>query len=238
MSLDYFVSPDAPYLKIYTLPHILYLLFCFSAVFFFIRYRKLIREKRVLVGKIILGIILFQQIFLMYGWYLLFEDELLANALPLEMCRISSILTILFLVTGNTGFMDVIFYFSIFALCSLFYPKNVYHFLHVNGVSYMINHLMTVLTPIFGAIAYGWKPGWKAFRRAAITFTVYLPVVIVVDQLTGGNYFYLVDRPFLNSMEAWAFDALAYGVTIVGFALVTWLVEALVKVFGTKKVAV
>ncbi len=233
MPLEYYYAIDAPYVKVLSIDHILYLLACAVIVFLLVRFRKPIAEKRDTVSKIMLGIILFQQIFLMYGWYLLVTDELLKQALPLEMCRISSILTIVFLLTKDKRIMDVIFYFSIYALASLFYPKNIYHFLHVNGLSYMINHLMTVLTPIFGVIAYGWRPSWKGFTRASIAFTVYLPVVIVVNHLTGGNYFYQVDRPFWNDMEPWLFTTITYVGTIGGFALVTFL---LTKLTNRKKV--
>ncbi len=229
MPLEHYYAIDAPYLKLYSPGHILYLAVCVATIFLFIRFRKVIARKRDAVGRIMLGIILFQQIFLMYGWYILVTDDLLRQALPLELCRISTILTIIFLLTKDTRFMDVIFYFSIYALCSLVYPKNIYHLLHVNGWSYMINHLMTVLIPIFGAIAYDWRPSWKAFRRAAISFTVYLPVVIVVNNLTGGNYFYLVDRPFLNSLAPWLFDLITYAVTIAGFALVTAVIQAILR---------
>lgn len=225
MSLEHYYSYTAPYVKMYSLEHILYLLGCVLAVYLFIRFRGPIAKHRDIVGKMMLGIILFQQIFLMYGWYALVLDDFVREGLPLEMCRISTLLTILFLLTKDKRFMDVIFYFSIYALCSLVYPKNIYHLLHVNGLSYMINHLMTILTPIFGVIAYGWKPTWKSFRRAAIAFTVYLPVVVLVNHLTGGNYFYLVDRPFWNDMAAWLFIAIAYVGTVGGFALVTWLIE-------------
>ncbi len=221
MPLEYYYATDAPYVKVLSIEHILFLLACAVIIFLFVRFRKPIAEKRDTVSKVMLGIILFQQIFLMYGWYLLVEDELLKNALPLEMCRISSILTIIFLLTKDKRIMDVIFYFSIYAVTSLFYPKNVYHFLHVNGISYMINHLMTVLTPIFGVIAYGWRPSWKGFARASIAFSIYLPFIVWVNYMTGGNYFYRVDRPFWNDMEAWLFDLITYVGTIGGFALVT-----------------
>ncbi len=221
MNIRDYYAIDAPYLKLYSLPHILFLAVCVLTVFLFVRFRKPIAAKRDTVSKVMLGILLFQQVFLMYGWYLLVSDDLLKEALPLEMCRISSLLTIVFLLTKDTRFLDVIFYFSIYALCSLVYPKNIYHLLHVNGISYMINHLMTVIIPIFGALAYGWRPSWKAFTRAAIVFTVYLPTVIVVNHFTGGNYFYLVDRPFWNDMAPWLFQTIAYVGTIGGFALVT-----------------
>ncbi len=235
MQLDHYFAIDAPYVKILSAEHLLFLAACALIVALFIRFRKPIRLHRDRVGKVMLGIILFQQIFLMYGWYLFATDDLLRQALPLEMCRVSSILTILFLITKDKRFMDVIFYFSIFALCSLFYPKNVYHFAHINGVSYMINHLMTVLTPIFGVIAYDWRPSWKSFIRAGIAFSIFFPVVLVVNALTGGNYFYQVDRPFWNDMAPWLFSTISYVGTMAGFALVTWVLTALLRRFEKAK---
>ncbi len=225
MPLEYFYAIDAPYVQVLSIEHLLFLAACAFIVFVFVRSHRAICFHRERVSVVMLGIILFQQIFLMYGWYLLVTapGELLKQALPLEMCRISSLLTICFLITKDQRFMDVIFYFSIFALCSLVYPKNIYHFAHVNGISYMINHLMTVLTPIFGAIAYDWRPSWKAFVRATAVFSVFLPVVLIVNHLTGGNYFYQVDRPFWNDMTPWLFSTITYVGTVGGFALVTWV---------------
>ncbi len=229
MHLRDFYAMDAPYLKLYSLPHILFLAVCVLTICLFVRFRKSIAARRDTVSKVMLGILLFQQVFLMYGWYLLVCDNLLAEALPLELCRISSLLTIVFLLTKDKRFMDVIFYFSIYALCSLVYPKNIYHLLHVNGISYMINHLMTVIIPIFGAIAYGWRPSWRGCGRAVLAFSLYFPTVIVVNHFTGGNYFYLVDRPFWNDMAPWLFQTIAYMGTVAGFCLVTFVLVRILQ---------
>lgn len=234
MNWEYFYAADAPYVKVLSWPHILYLLVCFVTVFLFVKNHEVIRRKKDFVGKLLLGILLFQQIFLMYGWYAVCTDRGVKESLPLELCRVSSILTIYYLLRQDNRVMDVIYSFSIYALIALFYPLNVYHFAHINGISYMINHLMTVLIPIFGAIAYNWKPSWKGFIRAAVSFTVYLPVVIVVNKLTGGNYFYLINRPFLNGMPGWIYNSLAYIVTITGFALVTWIILLIIQKWQTK----
>ena len=231
-----FYSADAPYVKLYSLEHVLYLLFCAAAVYMFVKKRSAVQANRDRIAKVLLGVLLFQQIFLLYGWYLLFSDDFLSEGLPLHLCRISSLLSVWYLIRKDNRVLDVIFYFSIYALTSLFYPMNVYHFAHINGISYMINHLLTVLIPVFGAIAYQWRPGWKGFLRAGCAFTAYLPCAIVANSLTGGNYFYLNQRPFWNSLPAWMFITIAYVVTIGGFAIVTWLLEALMAHFRKKAV--
>lgn len=230
-----FYSVDAPYVKIYSLEHILYLLFCIAAVFLFVKNYRWVRKKRRLTANVFLGVLLFQQVFLLYGWYALFSGVFLKEGLPLQLCRVSSLLTVWYLIKKDNRVLDVIFYFSIYALISLFYPLSVYHFGHISGISYMINHLLTVLIPIFGAIAYGWKPEWKGFFRGACAFTVYLPCAILANSLTGGNYFYLTNRPFLNGLSPWIYNTLAYIVTIGGFALVTLLVKGIVVLVSRRK---
>lgn len=228
-------SVDAPYVKIYSVEHVLYLLFCIGVVVLFIRKQRAIRENRERLSKVFLAVLLFQQVFLLYGWYALVSGVFWSEGLPLQLCRISSLLTVWYLIKKDNRILDVIFYFSIYALISLFYPMNVYHFGHISGISYMINHLLTVLIPIFGAIAYQWQPSWKAFLRAACAFTAYLPCAILANSLTGGNYFYLTKRPFLNSLAPWIYNILAYVVTIGGFAVITWALKVLISYFQKRK---
>ena len=234
MTLSDFYSPDAPFVKLYSLPHILYLLACGIIIFLFVRNHSRVRANRDTISRWLLGILLFQQIFLLYGWYAVVSGVFWSEGLPLQLCRVSSLLTIAFLINKDKRVLDVIFYFSIYALISFFYPMNVYNFLHINGISYMINHLLTVLIPIFGAIAFDWKPDWHSFARASVAFTLYLPCAILANHLTGGNYFYLTERPFMNDAPAWLFIGLAYIVTLAGFALVTWLIDLIVT-FVRKK---
>ena len=236
MFSESFYSVDASYVKVYGLPHICYLLFCIVTVFLFIQQRKTVLAKRDTIRKCFLSVLAFQQVFLLYGWYILVSGVFWKEGLPLQLCRVSSLLTIWYLIRKDNRILDVIFYFSIYALISLFYPMNVYHFGHISGISYMINHLLTVLIPIFGAIAYNWRPGWSAFVRGSLAFTLYLPCAILANQLTGGNYFYLTQRPFLNTMPSWLYCGLAYAVTIGGFAVVTFAINMILKSFQKKAI--
>ena len=232
-----FYSPDAAYVKIYSVEHVIYLLFCIAVVFLFVKNHSWVRARRQRLSNVFLGVLLFQQVFLLYGWYAVCSGAFWSQGLPLQLCRVSSLLTIWYLIKKDNRVLDVIFYFSIYALISLFYPLSVYHFAHVSGISYMINHLLTVLIPIFGAIAYGWQPSWKGFFRAACAFTAYLPCAILANSITGGNYFYLTQRPFLNSLPAWLYDILAYVVTVGGFAIITWLLGLVIGQVQKRKAA-
>ncbi len=219
-----FWSPDAPFVKVLGTAHITYLAFCFVAVFLFIRSKNVIRKNAQMISKMFLGVIAFQQIFLLYGWYAFCTPNFLSEGLPLHLCRVATLLTIIFLITKSKALMDVICYFSVYALISLFYPLSVYNFGHISGLSYMINHIITVLIPIFAVFAYGWFPSWKGFFRGAVAFTVYLPTALVANALTGGNYFYQELRPFWHDMADWLYALLSYIISVGAFAILTALV--------------
>jgi len=238
MNLEHFYVQEAARVKILSLPHIAYILFCFGVIYLFIRNRSVIREKRDKIAKIFLGIIFFQQIFLQYGWYIVCTDVVLEEGLPLHLCRVASLLTIVFLIKKDTRYLDIVAYFSVYALISFFYPLDVHHFAHIGGISYMINHLVTVLMPVYGVIAYDWRPDWHSFKRAALAFTAYFPCAIIANALTGGNYFYLTNRPFWHDMPLWLFASLAYIVTIGGFAIITAVAVHFLKKGSAKKTAV
>lgn len=237
MNLEHFYAQEAARVKILSLPHIAYILFCFGVIYLFIRNRDEIKAKRDKIARIFLWIILFQQIFLQYGWYILCTDVVLEEGLPLHLCRVSSLLTIVFLLKKDTRYLDIVAYFSIYALISFFYPLDVHHFAHIGGISYMINHLVTVLMPIYGVIAYDWRPDWNSYKRAALAFTAYFPCAMIANALTGGNYFYLTNRPFWHDMPLWLFASLAYIVTVGGFALITAIVLHFLNSAKAKKLA-
>ncbi len=225
MDISQFVVANEIYVKLYGIEHILYLTFCMVAIFLFIYRRDVVIKNQDKIFKIMFWVSLCQQVFLLYGWYAIFTGFDLGLSLPLHICRVANIVSLFFLRTKNIKYLDVIFYFSVFALVSLFYPLSVYNFTHINGISYMINHLLTVLIPISAVICCGWRPTWRGYARGAVAFTVYFAVAYSANILIGGNsnYFYLVDRPFLNSWSYNSFALLAYFVTAGGFALITLL---------------
>lgn len=225
MDLSYFYDVSAPYVQILGVSHLLYLMFCFIVLFYSISHSYLLVKYKNKIRKFILCLLLFQQVFLLYGWYYFMTGFDLSVSLPLHICRIASILTIVFLINEDKRLLDIIFYFSIYALISFFYPLNVYHFLHINGISYMINHLITVFIPVFSILVYGYRPSMEGLKKGLTAFTIYFIVIFIINPLVDGNYFYLTDRPFLHSLSYVSYGLLAYITTVVGFTLITKIIK-------------
>ena len=232
--LENFLSPNASFVRPYGVAHIIYLFACFSIIFLFIKNKESVIKNRRLYRIIFLVVLSIQQVFFLYGWYAFCTPNFWAEGLPLQLCRVSSLLTIVFLINEKKSVVDVLNYFSVFALISFFYPMNVYNFGHISGFSYMINHLITVLIPIFTVIAYDWEPSKKSCISAICSFTVYFVLALIANEITGGNYFYQTDRPFLSGLSSLSFAALSFVVTCGGFVVLTLVVSKLFSLVKKK----
>jgi hypothetical integral membrane protein (TIGR02206 family) len=222
--LDRFWDEDAAYLKPFDADHWVYIAVLAAVCFLLIRHKGFLREHRKRIGITVLVVSIFQQI-LLYTWYYFETGFHLSVSLPLHISRISTLLGMLYLITRNDRLMDILFYFSLFAYGSFLYPLRVYAIEHVMGLSFLANHIITLLLPYYAHIAYGWKPSPASYLKAYFAFLVYFAVVLIVNPLVDGNYFYLKYRPFFAEWPDLAYNA----AVIIGVFIGFWLAFQLAR---------
>lgn len=179
-----------------------------------------IRGNRETITKSLIVINILQQIIL-YGSYFVYYDFTFSESLPLHISRISSILGIIFLITKNEKIYKIHTSFSLFAWLSFFYPSRVHGVTHPIGLSFFINHAMTILLPFYGMIAYDMRIKWNNRNYAMKWFLVYLIGVMIINPLVDGNYFYLKYRPlpFLQDWPYWIYIVTVIIVTYILFTI-------------------
>jgi uncharacterized membrane protein YwaF len=121
--------------------------------------------------------------------------------------------------------MDVVFYYGLCANASFVYPQAIDAPYHLLGISYLLNHAITLILPIVTDYAFAWRPKLQGLIISSVSFLIYFGLAYVVNAVTGGNYFYLTNRPFFHALPVWQFTALAVGVRILGFYLGYWIVS-------------
>lgn len=216
--MNTFWDKDVPFIPLFGPDHLLYLGIMAACLAALIAGRRWIASHAEPIRWTLLAVSGLQFATL-YAWYATEFGFDLSEALPLHISRVSTILGLWFLATRNLRVMDVLFYFSIFAYFTFLVPQRIYPATHAIGWSFVISHVVTILLPLFAAIAYGWRPSFEGLRRAWVWFLVYFAVVIVVNPLVDGNYFYLKHRPLLKGLPSPAYEILAVVVTLVGFWL-------------------
>ncbi len=216
--MDLFWSESVSYIKTFGIHHIIYILILFASIVFLVKKKSSIKSNREKYRRYLLFLSVSQQL-LLYSWYFFELGFDLSESLPLHICRISTLLGIYFLITKDKRVLDTAFYFGLYAYGSFLYPSRVYPIYHAIGLSFIINHTLTILLPWFAHIAYGWKPTLKGLVKTFILFLFYFIFVYFLNPLIDGNYFYLKYRPFFTNLSDRFYIPLVFLVTITGFSL-------------------
>lgn len=195
--MNLFWSETVSYIHLFDFHYMFYISIMLLSLSILLHYRKSVKTHSEKIRKSILVISIGQQI-LLYSWYIFEMGFDIAESLPLHISRISSLLGIYYLFTRNKFVMNSLFFFSLYAYGSFFYPSLVYPLYHAIGISFLINHVITILLPLFAAIAYNWRPTFKSLLAAYCCFLIYFIVVYFFNLSVDGNYFYLKHRPFFS----------------------------------------
>ena len=209
---------EVPYLSLFDGHHIFYMALMGLLLALMIMHWRYIKSESEKIRKWLLVLSIGQQVVL-YSWYIFETGFDMGESLPFHISRISSILGIVFLFTKNVRILDTLFFFGLFAYGSFFYPSRVYPAYHIMGMSFFVNHAITILLPIFAAIAYDWRPTLKAAFQSYGWFLIYFFFVYFLNPLIDGNYFYLKHRPFLGHLPDSIYVPLVIILTLLIFLL-------------------
>lgn len=196
--MRHFFRHDVEPLVIGGADHRTYVAFYLTLLVLLLSARDLVRRRQELVRGVVVLVSLAQQL-VMYGHHLARGDRW-ADALPLHICRICTLLGLVWLLTGQDWSMQLVFYFGLFAYGSLVYPYGIEPRDHIMGWSFVVNHSLTLLLPVHAAVVTGWRPTLRGLGGAYLAFLGFLAVAESTNRRTGGNYFYLNDRPILRSL--------------------------------------
>ena len=230
--MNNFWDENVPFIPLLGIHHLIYIGLVVILLFLLISRYKEVKINSDIIRKWILALLIGQQI-LLYSWYIFEMGFDVSESLPLHISRISSLLGVVYLMTKNDKVLNVLFYFGLFAYGSFFYPQRVYPFYHALGISFFLNHAITILLPIFAAVAYEWRPQLKGAFKAYGWFIGYFVFVYFLNPLIDGNYFYLKYRPFFGYLSDSNYITIVIiatlGIFLLGYYL-SKLVQSIVEV--------
>lgn len=205
-------SPDYELLVIGGPDHQAYLGLYLTLLVLLLTKKDLVRRRRDLVRAGVAAAAIAQQL-AMYGYHL-HHGQGLAESLPLHLCRVATLLELLWLAVDEDAVMDLVFFLGLYAYGSLAYPVDIARTDHAMGWSFAVNHVITLLLPVFAAVSGGWRPTATGLARAYGIFLVYLGAAEAANRRLGSNYFYLRDKPVLAHLPHRTYLAAAAGVTL------------------------
>lgn len=123
------------------------------------------------------------------------------SSLPLELCSISLLMTIILLWTGNRHLYDFVFYAGIGgALQAIATPVLDLSFPHFRYFHFFYVHFGIVLTAFYFTWVKGYRPTFKGIIKTMAALNLLLPVIFALDVLLQGNYMFLREKPINGSL--------------------------------------
>ncbi|SDN72389.1 TIGR02206 family membrane protein [Alkalicoccus daliensis] len=220
----------APF-SMFSLQHILMILLLFTGIFIIYLIRKLSvpRSAEILFA---VSLLLFE------AWYqawLIFTDRwALHHALPLELSNISVILAVVLLIKPNKLLFEITFLVGIGgAIQAVITPVLSFGWPHFRFVHFFYTHIAVIWAVFYFLWNRGFTLTYSSVWKAMVFLNVLLPFIWMVNVLTGGNYWFIMEKPEGDSLVDFFGDHPWYILGMEASAVVIFLL--LVFLFGNGK---
>lgn len=203
--------------------HISILIFILVVIVIMYIKREKIRKIPQRPIEILLGIFLITPRVLLYFWYGTYETSL-QEILPLYLCRITIFCTAYTLLTGKNSVKFIVYFWGMLGsiLALIFVDTSGYTFPHIMFLSFFLGHGLLCISVFYIILIREYLPDYKDFKRAMLSYIVYVLVACAVNKLVGGNYNYLEQPPSSVNMPAEFVNTIFYKLLILGtFLLIT-----------------
>jgi len=220
--MNYFWDEAVPYIQVGGAGHITYIIFLVIVFIIVFRKRRDFRGGEAGIYLVFAALGLIHQLMLT-SWYIFETGYDLRDAMPLHICRVVVWFIIIQGVVRKCWMHDLIFYFGLYAYGSFALPIAIHPPHHFVGWTFVLLHTVIIIYPFVIHWMTGWEPAFKGAIRSFGVFLVYFAVILAVNALVDGNYFYMDDRPFLHNMPEIPYTVLniagTFGIFMVGLML-------------------
>lgn len=195
--MDSFFGQPYPF-YLFQWQHYIPLLISTLLILHLFRYRHSLRTKKwtVAIRYGVGGLLLMMEIAL-YAWYYVNDRFYFEQSLPLQLCGISYLLTIIMLIFPSQILYEFLYFAGIGgALQALITPVAILSgFPHFTYFYFFLGHGAIVWVALYMTWVHQYRPKPKSIWRAFGILNLLLIVIIPVNMWTGGNYFFIAYKP-------------------------------------------
>lgn len=210
---------------LFSMPHIVALLIVlFLIVMVYINRKKMaVYEKQ---WRIVIGVfIVFQEVVLHINRVFM-GVWTIEESLPLHMCSLSVFLIAYMYATRSYKMFEVMYFWGIAGALQAILTPNLDHYgpPHFRFYQFFVGHGTIMIATFFMIFVVGFLPTFKSLFKAMLFTNAILPIIGVINWLTGGNYFFIARVPetksIIDMMGPWPYYILVLElVAFVMFAL-------------------
>jgi len=121
--------------------------------------------------------------------------------LPFHICNVVGILTIFLATTKKFWIYEVLFFWTMtFVILALVTPGIVDSFPHYHFIKYWITHAGIMIFILYATFVYKMRPTIKSVFKSFFAIQIYLITIYLVNAVLGANYFYINEKPPVDTL--------------------------------------
>lgn len=191
------------------------ILFSFIVYYFILRFGNYFSSKGLepRFRLFLAGIFIIREIFL-YAYIIREGQFTWQDSLPLHLCTISYIFSVIFLIKPNYFLFEFLIMLSLAgAFQSFITPELTHGYSLYFIIDYYFSHGGIIFVPLYGLLILKMKPRTGSWFRVFLFGNVILFCVFVINLILDSNYIYLMEAPIADNPMVWR----PYPWHIVGF---------------------
>ncbi|MCK5387795.1 MAG: YwaF family protein, partial [Candidatus Izimaplasma sp.] len=189
MFLDYFT-------------YYLYVLVTFFVIYIFIFKNDFAVKHKKEIFYLLLAMLFYTQ-YRRYGSRLFSGTfEYTIESLPIHFCRMSAVMTLLYLLTKNKIIKGFVFFQSGLGFLSVIFPGGLFFVLPYDWrtVTYLFDHFSLAIMPVFLVFLMDYVPNKRDFRISMIYSLVVPLLVLPIALYYDYNAYYVLDGVFIRDV--------------------------------------
>ena len=152
-----------------------------------------------------------------------------SHAIPLELCSISLILTVILLLTRKKIIYEILLFTALLgASQALFTPLLNYDFPHFRFFHFFYTHIMIIWVPLYFTWSKGYRPTIWSVLKLFIFLNVLMPIILFINKLVNGNYMFLSHKPdsasLLDVLGPYPWYILSLEGLLISLSLFVWVI--------------
>ncbi|MFE8700782.1 TIGR02206 family membrane protein [Cytobacillus sp. FJAT-54145] len=154
----------------------------------------------------------------------------LGRSMPLELCNIGLILSVVLLLTRKKVMFEILFFIAILgATQAIVTPALKYDFPHFRFIHFFYAHMMVVWVPFYFSWAKGYSLTFKSVIKLTVFINLLLPAILFINKQADGNYWFLRHKPkstsFFDLLGPYPWYILSLEGLLIVLSLVVWLIS-------------
>jgi hypothetical integral membrane protein (TIGR02206 family) len=192
-------------------------------------YRYSIKKQNWRIAEIVIAISLAIMEVTYHLWMFVNGTWDVSHAIPLELCSISLVLTVILLLTKKKMVYEILLFTALLgASQAIFTPLVNFDFPHFRFFHFFYTHLMTIWVALYFTWVKGFRPTIWSVVKLFVFLNLLMPIILFINKNVDGNYLYLSHKPkspsLMDVLGPYPWYILSLEGLLILLSLIVWLI--------------